>query len=181
MPVHIVILTGGRGVGKSTVCQRTVELARAGGHTCGGVVTLRHADGSREVLDARTGHRRRLTVDPDFGPCVIQGRFCFDPQTLAWADDVLAQAVPCHLLVVDELGPMELVRGEGWARAIDVLERGDFALAIVVVRPELLALARRRLPSRPADVLTVTLDNRDAVPGVLLEMLEAANLAKVSA
>jgi nucleoside-triphosphatase THEP1 len=170
---RIIILTGGRGVGKSTVCQRTVELAEACGYTCGGVVTLSHPDGSREVLNARTGQWRWLTVDPRLKRCVIQGRFRFDPETIAWADDVLARVVPCHLMVVDELGPMELERGEGWTNGMKVLRRGGFALALVVVRPELQVLAQDKLSPSMATVLTVTLENRDGLPDVLLKMLEA--------
>jgi hypothetical protein len=29
--------------------------------------------------------------------------------------------VPVEVLIVDELGPLELVRGQGWANALDVL------------------------------------------------------------
>ena len=40
--------------------------------------------------------------------------------------------------LVDELGPLELVRGEGWQAALETLAQGGYRLALVVVRPELL-------------------------------------------
>jgi nucleoside-triphosphatase THEP1 len=55
MPARIVILTGERGVGKSTVCRKTVGLAQARQYTCGGILTLSHSNGGRDVLDV---HRR---------------------------------------------------------------------------------------------------------------------------
>ena len=171
MAARIVILTGERGVGKSTVCWKTVELARANHYICGGVLTLGRSDGGRDVLDVRSGHVRRLTLEAGGHGGVVQGRYRFDPGTLAWGSDILTCAPPCHLLVVDELGPLEIERGEGWWQAFDVLREGGFALALVVVRPELSVQAQRKLPAGATTVLIVTPHNRDKLPGVLLGML----------
>jgi nucleoside-triphosphatase THEP1 len=181
-PPKILILTGERGAGKSTVCSRTVDLAQARGFTCGGILTLRRttpgsATDCRDVIDARTGRSRQFTVHADdtrslAGDTVVQGRFRFDSRTLAWAEELLAQAAPSHLLVVDELGPLEIVRGRGWQTAFDVLQRGDFRLALVVVRPHLVEQARLRLPAAPTATLTVTPHNRDALPAEILLMLD---------
>lgn len=66
------------------------------------------------------------------------------------------------LLIVDELGRLELMRGEGLVEAMTLLDRGPsgaFPHALVVVREDLLPLARKRLepawgapePIRPDD------------------------------
>jgi nucleoside-triphosphatase THEP1 len=172
MAARIVVLTGERGVGKSTVCRETVGRSRTRQHICGGIITISSSDGGRDVLDVRSGHVRRLTLESAVAPGVIQGRFRFDPETLAWGNNVLAHASGCHLLVVDELGPLEIERGEGWLSAFDVLREGDFTLALVVVRPELLVQAQLKLPDSATTVFTVTPHNRDGLPDVLLEMLE---------
>ena len=126
----------------------------------------------RDVLDVRSGEVRRLTLEPGAASAVVQGRFRFDPVTLAWGGDALAQALPCHLFVVDELGPLELQRGEGWIRALDVLHAADFTLALVVVRPELVEPAQSALPPSATTVIPVTTRNRDELPQALWEMLE---------
>lgn len=58
------------------------------------------------------------------------------------------QGRPCRaLLVVDELGRLELMRGEGLTQAMALLDRGPtraFPHALVVVRAALLPLARER-------------------------------------
>jgi nucleoside-triphosphatase THEP1 len=182
IPPKILILTGERGAGKSTACSRTVDLARARGFTCGGIITLRRdtpgsATDHRDVIDARTGRSRQFTVDAGdalslTGDTVVQGRFRFDPRTLAWAEELLAQAIPCDLLIVDELGPLEIIRGQGWQTAFDILQRGDFRLALVVVRPHLVDQARLRLPAAPSTTLTVTPHNRDALPAEILQTLD---------
>lgn len=167
---RVAIVTGTRGVGKTTVCWNTITLARARGATCGGIVTQCH-DGAREVHDVRTGEVRRLTREPNGTPAVVQGRFRFDPDTLSWASRALARSVPCDLLVIDEIGPLEVERGEGWTVAFDVLRGGAFELAMVVVRPELVARAQLRLPGSNSMVLTTTRENRDGLPAILTEML----------
>lgn len=61
-----------------------------------------------------------------------------------------ADACPhaASLLIVDELGRLELMRGEGLVEAMALLDRGPtraFPHALVVVREDLLPLARERL------------------------------------
>jgi len=139
---------------------------------------MRRADDALDVLDVRSGYVRRLTLDPNEKPAVVQGRFRFNPETLAWGNDALSRAVPCHLLVVDELGPLEFERGEGWQAAFDVLSGRDFTLALVVVRPELIVQAQIRLPAGATTVFNVTVENadtehpRDDLPQVIVEMLD---------
>ncbi len=175
MAKRIIILSGERGAGKSIVCRKTVALAQNRGHTCGGLITLRRPDDNLDVLDVRSGSVRRLTLEPKVSPAVIQGRFRFSPETLAWGNEILTRATPCDLLVVDELGPLEIEQGWGWQRAFDVLRKSEFALALVVVRPELVAQAQLKLPKSAMAVLTVTRQNRDELPATLLETLEHKN------
>jgi nucleoside-triphosphatase THEP1 len=172
MTARIIILTGERGAGKSTICRETIALAQARTYTCGGILTFSRPGGDLDVLDVCSGDVRRLTLGPGASPVVIQGRFRFDPETLAWGNAVLVHTLPCHLLVVDELGPLEIEREEGWLKAFDVLRRVDFALALVVIRPELVARAQLELPVSATTVITVMPDNRDGLPAVLMEILE---------
>jgi nucleoside-triphosphatase THEP1 len=174
MTARIIILSGERGAGKTTVCRKTVALAQAQGYTCGGVLTLSHPNDVRDVLDVHSGRTRRLTLESNMNStATVMGRFRFDPETLAWANDVLARgASTCHLLVVDELGPLEIERGQGWHKAFDVLRGNGFVLALVVVRPELVEKVRLILPHSPTLTLRVTSQNRDSLPGTLLDILE---------
>jgi len=169
---RIIVLTGERGVGKSTVCCETVALAQARGYTCGGIITLSRPNGTRDLLDVRNNEARRLTLAPGEEPAVIQGRFRFDPDTLEWGNAALACGLACDLLVVDELGPLEIERRGGWQSAFDALHRTNFALALVVVRPELVVQAQIRLPGSATTMIAVTLQNRDRLPAIILEILK---------
>lgn len=174
--IGVTILTGERGIGKTTICQRAIKLARADGVDCGGILTLAR-DGVREAYDVRNDTVRRLTQESETEPTVVQGRFCFKLKTLSWGNEVLLRSVPCGLLVIDEVGPLEIRQDAGWVAAFEVLRSREFALAVVVVRPELVTRAQDRLPDLDTEVLCTTRGNRDELPGLLTEKLRSATHA----
>jgi nucleoside-triphosphatase THEP1 len=171
MVAKIILLTGERGSGKSTVCQRAAALAQSQGLTCGGVITIRRSSDTLDVADVGSGETRRLTVGPDVATGVVVGPYRFDPATVAWGNDLLRTAHPCDLLIVDELGPLEFERGQGWTAAFDVLREHGSALALVVVRPWLVERARAELHARSTEVLSVTHETRDRLPGEIIAMV----------
>lgn len=141
---RIVIITGGRGAGKTRLCLRLAERARAygwrvAGAACPAVFQAGEKTGIA-VQDLRSGETRRLAqrLTPGSAAQVRTEGWAFDPDGLDWGNRLFASAAPCDLLVVDELGPLELVRGEGWQAALEALAQGGYCLALVVVRPELL-------------------------------------------
>jgi hypothetical protein len=45
---------------------------------------------------------------------------------------------------VDELGPLEFNRGEGWIAGLAAVDSGNYQSALVVIRPSLLKMAGQR-------------------------------------
>ncbi len=85
----------------------------------------------------------------------------------AWArgNRILLASTPCDLLIVDELGPLELRAGRGWIEAFAVLGSRDYRAALVVCRPWLVDELIPRLGSPAPKVLEVDRESRDALPG----------------
>ncbi len=171
----VVLLTGERGVGKTYLCQQVVRQARVLGRRCAGVVSPAVLDGGQKVgitlVDVATGESRPLAVADEVPGEVRWGRFRFVSSTLEWGARVVETSTPCDLLVIDEVGPLELESGKGLVAALDVLRAGGFALALVVVRPELVDELAHRLRDSDVDVLEVNLDNRDQLPGRIVGLL----------
>lgn len=172
----VVLLTGERGVGKTHLCQRVVREAHERGYSCAGVFSPPVlVDGDKvgiSLVDAATGEERTLaTADRSPGQ-VRWGKYRFVSSTLEWGATALTKATPCDLLVVDELGPLELELGQGLVDALDVLSDGGYSLALVVVRPELVKLVDHRLEALETRVVEVTLENRDQLPGQIVSMLD---------
>lgn len=150
------IITGWRGAGKTTFCQRFLQQAVLLGWDAAGLLSLAvFEDGQKtgiDLLDIRGGVSKSLAsrqrqTESD----LVVGRWFFNPAVMAWGSTLLDSACPCGALVVDELGPLELIQNQGWVKALDVIEKGDYRLALIVIRPELLDQAVERF--KPAGVI----------------------------
>lgn len=110
-------------------------------------------DASRPTPDASrpTPHASRLTLYD-----LSLGHWLFSSASLAWGNDFLANSLPADLFIVDEIGPLELVRGKGWTNALQALRSQKYRLALVVIRPSLLEPAQALFPE--AEVLTLPFD-----------------------
>jgi len=146
------ILTGARGTGKTTLCRRLAAEAKSLGWDVAGVVSPAVYDGFEktgiEVLDLRSGNRRLFARRPGSVDGAGAGRpsWIFDQIALAWGNQVLTSVLPCDMLIVDELGPLEFEAGMGWSAGLKALDSRSYQVALVTIRPELLKVARQRWP-----------------------------------
>ena len=159
MSGKIIILSGEREAGKTTTCLRLAKEARQRGLRPAGVICPARWVGGRKVgidlMDVRTGERRPL-AEADERPAALRTpAYRFHQQGLDWGAAIVESATPCTLLIIDELGPLELVQGQGWASALDVLAAGRFERAVVVIRPDLIPRFRQRVPGRPHGLMVL--------------------------
>lgn len=148
------ILSGPRRVGKTSTCGRLAELCRARGIDVAGLICpakeqIGHKCGI-ELVDLRTGNRRDLAVADDIPSPLRTDNYRFDVEVMAWGSQVIDAATPCTVLIIDELGPLELIRNQGWVNGLEALRRGRYELAVVVIRPELVTAFQQAMhPDRP--------------------------------
>jgi len=110
-----------------------------------------------DLLDPTTG--RRWPLGDMKPPDPVTGRiWSLRPETTQRGVDLLASSSGCDLLVVDEIGPDELIKGQGWCNALDVLHAGAYQRALVVVRPRLIKAFQERMGTLPIHLLTLPLD-----------------------
>jgi len=181
------VLTGELHVGKTTVCRALVHLAQQRGCSVRGILTSPILDPAGQrlgfaLLDLATAEQRELArVDRDYGGPGV-GPFHFDPAVLQWGHDIVTRALAegCDLLVVDEIGRLELEQGTGFSSLLDVLAanagscraaRAAGGHGLLVMRKALLAAFRRRLPQLEFATFEVTRDNRDTLSARIAEWL----------
>lgn len=146
------IITGEFGAGKTRWCQQFLALARQAGWDAAGLLSPAVFEHGQKIaidaLDVRSGERRRLAVRRRAGEVTFETtpEWVFDEQTMAWGNILFRQALPCDLLMVDEIGPLELLEGKGWVAALEVIASRAYRLAVVVVRPSLLPLVKKWQP-----------------------------------
>lgn len=143
---NLTVLTGGRGVGKTTVCEAIIQSARTSGQRVAGILQPGRFNSWGEkigfdLIDLASGVRRiagNSFALPNLGTPL--GKWTIDADVFAWADAVLARlavsSAKIDLLVIDELGPLEFDRNQGLVHAFDLLHRQNAARTVVVIRPE---------------------------------------------
>lgn len=158
-----VILTGEIGAGKTTFCSHIANMGRRDGLRVRGVISPGVFEEGQKVgitaVNLKNDQARPLAYlrkEETTGPKTK--RWAFVEETIQWGNQVLARAAPCDMLVVDELGPIEFERGEGWVQGLRVIDGGAFQAAIIVIRPHLLDQASARWPTASRVELTPDVD-----------------------
>jgi nucleoside-triphosphatase THEP1 len=167
----VVIVTGERGTGKTTLAAAAVERLRTSGLRVGGILapgTFR--DGRRfsfDAVDIASGASRTLACRERREGWTDEGSFWVAPDGLTLGRAALS-AGGADVMVVDEVGPWEL-RGSGWSAELDALALGDVPL-LLTVRRECVAAAVSRWRLDSAVVFVVG----EAQPERIAEVLYAA-------
>jgi nucleoside-triphosphatase len=165
-----VLLEGRPGVGKTTVARRLLDLVRQDGVAVAGFTTVELREAGRRVgfaAETVDGARVVLAHIGRRGPPRV-GKYGVDVvafERLA----VPALAVPARVVVIDELGKMELASAAFRQAVRDVFTRPVDVIAAVhaFAHP-----VTDELKARPdVDVVRVTFDNRDVLPEQLQSRL----------
>jgi len=157
----LYILSGPRQVGKTTTCGRLAEFCRARAIDLAGLICPAKEENGRkygiELVELRTGNRRDLAVVDDMSSPLRTDEYRFDVEVVAWGSQVIDSATPCTVLMIDELGPLELIRNQGWVNGLEVLRGGRYELGVVVIRPELVTAFQQAMhPDRPCVLVEKT-------------------------
>jgi len=166
----IGLLTGSIGIGKTTLCQRLVVLLRQQGLEPAGILAPALIDDQGRKIGIRllrieTEEERVLAlVEGDLqGPRT--GRYVFDAGVMAWGLSRLRRALrgKYDLVLIDEIGPLELLRGEGLAPVLGDLQGLDRSHVLIVVRDALVEMLKERLGRQDLAVYHVDAGVRDTL------------------
>jgi nucleoside-triphosphatase len=174
-PAPVILLSGRPGVGKTTALRRIVEGLEGG---AGGFYTREVRTGGRRTgfeLVTLEGQRALLaTNDPGMalGHPVPFGRYRVDLEAIDAVGvpallDALQQG---QVVVVDEIGPMEIRSSRFQEAVLEILEGSVPVVGTIYARPQPFA---DRVKAHPrVRVRTITVENRDTLPGEVLAELQ---------
>lgn len=144
---NILILTGERGVGKTT---RVLSLCRSWSNRDFphfGVASPKIMDDGLVVgisaVDLASGETKTLALRDD-EPGRRIGPWRFLDEGIAFANDCCRPREQDGVAVIDEIGPLEL-RGQGLTMAWGALQTGRYPHALIVVRTELVETVKEKV------------------------------------
>jgi nucleoside-triphosphatase THEP1 len=148
-------------MGKSTLCRQVAQAARESGLDVAGVVGIDRSGAgvvSRWQVDLRSGERILLgRMAPPGAVALGAPRWQLDEAALERCSGILTEACPADLLVIDEVGPLELEQGAGMLAGVRHALAGSYGVALVVVRPWLVARFTQLFPAPPPEVVDIRL------------------------
>jgi nucleoside-triphosphatase len=169
--IRVVVLTGPRDGGKTATASAAVEHLRREGVPVAGFLQLGDfVEGQKvgfRLRDVTTGEEAALAVRSqddggDFGT-----PFSFSEDGFRLGSTALSRACAGAVIVIDELGPVEL-RGEGHMKAVrKVLLEPGIRAAITVVRRALVPALLAELEASDALVVDIETEGENAVQTVL--------------
>jgi nucleoside-triphosphatase THEP1 len=173
----ILILSGDIDSGKSTLCLHLLERIKTTHLDVKGIISPPGGEnGSKseiKILNVATGEMRNLaTLNTTNPQGVYTTRWQFINESLDWGNKILLQSTPCDVLIIDELGPLELERHEGWQGGLTAVDSRNYALAILVVRPRLIRNIKERW--QDAEKITVTREKQEEVIDMIMNNIAQA-------
>ncbi len=170
-PAPVIVLTGRPGTGKTTVLERIIQrLDRRGCDVAGLIQPGDFCDGAKVgffVRDLQTDEEAPLARKTSRESGQHGTGFQFDQAGLNLARQALASVPEGAVLVVDELGPVEL-RGKGHMPALrQALASRPPKVLILVVRRHLVPALLAALSATDAHVVDVESEGDEAVARVV--------------
>jgi len=107
--------------GKTTWCLQLAKLAEEQGLRVKGILSPGEYQGERKIaIQARaieSREERQLAILREIDKSELSTpRWQFNPETVSWANDILMAIDSCDLLIIDELGPLELLGEKGFSQ-----------------------------------------------------------------
>ncbi|UCD96645.1 MAG: NTPase [Candidatus Bathyarchaeota archaeon] len=181
MMKRLLLLAGPPRTGKTTILQKVVEKLSGRGFRIGGMISEEiHNERTRlgfEIYDVSTGQRGILAhVHQPVGPKLGKYRVNLQDLNSIGARSIKDAIFKADVVVVDEIGPMELFSDEFKDAVEEVLASQKPLIATIHYRMKVPMI--QKLKSREdAHLVEISLENRDQLPTLIAE--EVAKLLEM--
>ncbi len=184
MKKHLFAVTGSPGEGKTTVLLKTVEGLTAKGYSVGGIISRDvRSFGTRtgfELLDVGSGAKGRLaSVHQSQGPQVGKYRVDLEDLKEIGANAILQAVSRSDVIVIDEIGPMELFSQQFVQAVLKALDSSKPVVCTVHWRMKN-ELLENTLQRDEAERYVVNHENRGCLHEILIERIVTLLMRKES-
>ncbi len=172
---RILFITGRPGVGKTSVLLRVVRELKNRGKKIGGMVSREVREGGRrvgfEIISLQNGRKGWLAhINQPTGPRVSKYRVNLEDLDLIGVKSILEASEKADIIVIDEVGPMELFSRRFREAVTQALRSGKIIIGTIhfKARDPLIEDIKSR---EDAEVLEVTEGNRANLHKLIISRL----------
>jgi len=164
-----IIITGTVGIGKTTVCEKVIQMAKSLGYSCSGILAPKAPDKGIIIIDIKTGERKVLASINNIyqGPRI--GKYFFNPAAIEFGTRAIDRGISSDFLFVDEIGYLEL-QGDGFVKILELIGAEKVKSSVLVVRRDLLPAFSARLGSN-LSIIETNIYNRNELPQKICALL----------
>lgn len=166
-------MTGRPGIGKTSVLLRTINDLKSRGYKIGGMISREVREGGFrvgfEIMDFCTGKRGWLAhVNQSTGPKVSKYRVNLGDLNAVGTSSILSAVANDDIIVVDEIGPMELFSQAFKDAVVQAVESRKPLLGTIHyrLRDPIVHIVKAR---EDAEILEVTYENREKLHRTIVE------------
>ncbi|MDH5733716.1 MAG: NTPase [Candidatus Bathyarchaeota archaeon] len=172
---HIIFITGQPGIGKTSVLLKIIEVLKKRGYLVGGMISQEKREmGIRigfEIIDISTAQRGWLArVAQSNGPRVGKYRVNLDDLKRIGASSILNAIDETDVIVIDEVGPMELFSPAFKQAVIQALKSNKTILGTIHHRAHD-SLVNNIRSRKDAEILDVTYENRNTLHNLIIDKI----------
>jgi len=172
---RLIFVTGRPGIGKTSVLLRAVDTLKKRGYEVGGMISREVREGGVrvgfEIVDFYTGQRGWLAhVNQSVGPQVSKYRVNLSDLNAIGANSILNAVTKADIVVVDEIGPMELF-SYAFKEAVFQAVRSHKPMLGTIhhrARDPLITAIKAR---EDAEILEVTYENRENLHNTIISKI----------
>lgn len=181
MRKHVILLTGSPGIGKTTLVSKTITVLKEKAVDVGGMITLEIREGGTrvgfEIIDLTNSRRAWLAhINQKQGPRIGKYRVNMENLNIIGAQAISDAVEKCDVVVVDEIGPMELLSYK-FRKAIEKTLSCEKLVIATVHQKARDQIIDKLKEIYEAETISLTRENREVALGtVLCKIKEIRNL-----
>jgi len=170
---RLIFVTGSPGVGKTSVLLRSVNGLKDKGYEIGGMISHEVREGGVrvgfEILDFSTGQRGWLAhINQPTGPKISKYRVNLTDLDAIGVGSILDAIRNADIIIVDEIGPMELFSSAFREAVVQAVESNKPVLGTIhfELRDSFVNSIKK---NEAAEIIEVTYENRETLHNLIIE------------
>ena len=180
---RLIFVTGPPSIGKTSVLLRSVNGLKNRGYKIGGMISRDVREGGVrvgfEIMDFSTGQRGWLAhINQPTGPKISKYRVNLTDLDAIGVSSILDAIRNANIIIVDEIGPMELFSSAFREAVVEAVESNKPVLGTIHfgLRNPLINSVKKR---EDAEIFEVTYENRETLHNLIIDKV-VQSLQKLS-